>query len=148
MISTRFHCLALCAVLLACRDEPPKVATVSEALPNLPLPPSPEIVSRAGGPDALQITVRTPAPAKQVADYYRDLFHKGDWRLVNDTRDADGATVLLAHQHGQPLWVRIRDEGEGKGTVVELSGAVVAMDTTTQVGGSSRSSNRSVAGEK
>ena len=147
MIPTRFRCLALCAVLLACRDEPPRMATVSEAFPNLPLPPSPTIVSRAGGPDAMQISLRTPAPAKQVTDYYRGLFHRGDWRLVNEAKDADGAVVFLAQQHGRPLWVRIHDEAD-KGTLVELSGAVVAADTTTQAGGSARSSNRSVSGEK
>ena len=147
MIPTRFRYLALCAVLLACRDEPPKMATLNEAFSNLPLPPSPSMVSRAGGPDAMQISVRSPATAKQVTDYYRGLFHRGDWRLVNEAKDADGAVVFLAQQHGRPLWVRIHDEAD-KGTLVELSGAVVAADTTTQAGGSTRSSNRSVADEK
>lgn len=147
MIPSRCRYLALCAVLLACRDEPPKMATVGEAFPNLPLPPSPSVVSRAGGPEALQITVRSPAPAEQVNDYYRGLFHQGEWRLVNEAKDADGAVVFLAQQHGRPLWVRVHDEAD-KGTLVQLSGAVVAGDTTTQAGGSARSSNRSVGGEK
>jgi hypothetical protein len=95
----------------------------------------------------MQISLRSPAPAKQVTDYYRGLFHRGDWRLVNEAKDADGAVVFLAQQHGRPLWVRVHGQGN-QGTLVDLSGAVVAGDTTTQAGGSIRSSNRSAADEK
>jgi hypothetical protein len=127
MIPTRFRGLLLVAALAACGREktPPRTPSVSEALPNLPFPPDPTLVSRAGGPDALQITVRSPLQPDKVADYYRGLFKTGGWRLLNDARDGDGATVLLAQQHDRPLWVRIRDGGDGQGTLVELSGAVV-----------------------
>ena len=84
------------------------MAKVNEALPNLPLPPQPSFVSRSGGPDALQITVRSPASPEAVAAYYRAVFKTGQWKLVNDAKDADGATVLLAQRNGPPLWVRIQ----------------------------------------
>jgi hypothetical protein len=125
MIPSTIRHVMLCLALAACADTPPKTAEVSEALPNLPLPPQPTFVSRAGGPDALQLTVRSPASADSVATYYRQVLKQGKWRLVNDAKDADGATVLLAQQNGPPLWVRIRKAEDGPGSVIELSGAVV-----------------------
>lgn len=118
--------LVLCAALAACGDKPPKMAQLNQALPNIPLPPSASFVGRAGGPDALQVTVRSPADADAVANYYRGVFKTGHWKLVNDAKDAEGATVLLAQQDGPPLWVRIRPADDGVGTVVDLSGAVLS----------------------
>ena len=126
MIPSRIGYLILCAALAACGGEKaPQMAKLGDALPNLPFPPDPVVVGRAGGPDVLQITVRSPVEPAEVAEYYRGVFKTGGWRLVNDARDADGATVLLAEQQGTPLWVRIRDAGREQGTLVELSGAVV-----------------------
>ena len=65
-----------------------------------------------------------------VADYYRRVFKTGTWKLVNDAKDAEGAIVLLAHQKGPPMWVRVRKAAGGKGSVVELSGAVVTTKDT------------------
>ena len=127
MIPTKFRWLVLAAALAACGDKPPKSATMSQALPHLPLPPQAMFVGRSGGPDAVQITLRTPNKPDAVADYYRGVFKTGNWKLVNDAKDADGATVLFAQQNGPPLWVRIRAEEGGPGTVLELSGAVVSQ---------------------
>jgi hypothetical protein len=124
MIPSKIRYVVLCLALVAC-DRTPRTAKLSEALPNLPLPPQPSFVSRAGGPDALQVTVRSPASADSVATYYRQLFKRSNWRLVNDVKDAEGATVLFAQQNGPPLWVRIRNAEDGPGSLVELSGAVV-----------------------
>ena len=126
MIPTKIRWLVLCAALAACGDKPPKMAQLNQALPNIPLPPSASFVGRTGGPDALQITVRSPAAADTVASYYRGVFKTGNWKLVNDAKDAEGATVLFAQQNGPPLWVRIRPAEDGAGTVVELSGAVLS----------------------
>ena len=125
MIPTKIRWLVLCAALAACGDKTPKMAKFNEALPNLPLPPEPSFVSRSGGPDALQVTVRSPASPAAVADYYRAVFKTGKWNLVNEAKDADGATVLLAQRNGPPLWVRIQPR-DGGGSTVELSGAVLS----------------------
>jgi hypothetical protein len=125
MIPSKIRWLVLCAVLAACADKTPKVAKLDEALPNIPLPPQPSFVGRSGGPDALQVMVRSPATPDSVADYYRGVFKTGSWKLVNEAKDAEGATVLLAHQNGPPLWVRIQP-ADGGGSMVELSGAVVS----------------------
>src|SRR5215217_5922984 len=107
MIPTKFRWLVLAAALAGCGDKPARTATFSETLPNLPLPPEARFVGRSGGPDALQVTLRTPAQADAVAGYYRAVFKTGNWKLVNDAKDAEGATVLFAQQNGPPLWVRI-----------------------------------------
>jgi hypothetical protein len=125
MIPSKIRWLVLCAALAACGDKTPKVAKFDEALPNVPLPPQPSFVGRSGGPDALQLQVRSPANPDAVADYYRGVFKTGKWKLVNEAKDAEGATVLLAQQNGPPLWVRIHP-ADGGGSMVELSGAVVS----------------------
>jgi hypothetical protein len=133
MIPSKIRYVVLCLALAACTaDKRPKTAAIGDALPNLPLPPDPTFVERAGGPDALQFTVRSSVGADEVAAYYRRILKQGPWRLVNDAKDSEGATVLLAQQDGPPLWVRIRSEGQGGGTLVELSGAVIPKaDTAT-----------------
>jgi hypothetical protein len=119
-------------VLLACGSEPraaPKPPEFTRAFSNLPLPPNPEFVSRAGSADALQITLRTSLDMAKVTDYYRNTLTRGTWRLVSDIKTADGATVLYAEHDGPPLWVRIWKSTDQPGTMVQLTGAVLAGDS-------------------
>ena len=102
------------------------MAKVSEVFPNLPLPPQASVVSRRGGPEALQLTFMSAAKAKDVETYYRAVLSKNGWRLVNDMRDRDGSVVLFAEQNGPPLWVRIRSTDDSVATMVEIAGAVFA----------------------
>ncbi|HUR93680.1 MAG TPA: hypothetical protein VMY76_03795 [Gemmatimonadales bacterium] len=125
MTPSRIGLVLLSLALGACGDKAPPTAKFSDALPNLPLPPDARLVNRAGGPDALQVTVSSPANADMVEAYYRRIFKEGGWRLVNDAKDAEGATVLFAQRQGPPLWVRISKADGGSGTLVELSGAVM-----------------------
>jgi hypothetical protein len=119
-------------VLLACgsesRDTQPPPPDFGKAFSNLPLPRDPELVSRAGSRDALQLTVHSPAGVDEVTEYYRTVLSNSPWRLVSDTKNPDGSTVLYAEHKGPPLWVRIWKLGD-RGTMVELTGAVVAKDT-------------------
>jgi hypothetical protein len=115
--------------LVACKDREPQTPQVSQVFPRLPLPPNASVVSKSGGSDALQITLMSPAKAKDVETYYRALLSKDGWRLVNDMRDRDGSVVLLAEQDGPPLWVRIKSTDDSAATMVELAGAILA-DTT------------------
>jgi hypothetical protein len=118
-------------VLLACGSEPraTKEPPIQQVFPNLPLPPEPELVSRSGSEDALQLTVRTPSDIAKVAEYYRGVLSRGKWRLVSDVKSADGSTVLYAEQDGPPIWVRIWKPGDRPGTMVQLSGALVGKDS-------------------
>lgn len=131
MPSVQYWLLAAGVVLTGCNSEPraPKPPEFSQAFSSLPLPPNPEFVSRAGGADALQITVRSPAEVTQVADFYRRILTQGNWRLVSDVKSADGSTALYAEQDGPPLWVRIWKTSDRPGTMVQLTGAVLPQDS-------------------
>src|SRR5512138_1762728 len=132
MTPTKLRGLVLVLALAACGESGPKSPKMSEALPNLPLPPEASFVGRSGGPDALQVTVRSPAHADVVAAYYRQALNRDGWKLVNDAKDAEGATVLLAQQQGPPLWVRIRTADDGRGTLVDLWGAISPSGRNTR----------------
>jgi hypothetical protein len=124
----RYCICGIALAILACRSEPrhsqPNPPNAAKAFSNLPLPPDPELVSRAGGEDALQLTVFSPANFDQVTEFYRNVLSGEQWRLVSDKKNADGSIVLYAEHNGPPLWVRIWKLGD-RGTMVELTGAVV-----------------------
>jgi hypothetical protein len=131
MIRSQIRLLLLSAGLVACSDKAPKVASLHDAMPFLPLPPQATFVQKSGGPDALQITLRSPAKADAIVAYYRGLLQKNGWRLVSDQTDKDGVTVLFAERKGPPLWIRVQQAQDGAGSLVQLSGAVVSPRDTT-----------------
>jgi hypothetical protein len=124
MIPTRIWAAAAVVALLGCGDKPAKPADISDALPNLPLPPSPTIVSKTGGANTLMITVRSPAKPGEVEAYYRSVLSGPGWKLLKHSTDRSGAVIMLAEQKGPPLWVRIRSMPDSGGTLVDLAGAV------------------------
>jgi hypothetical protein len=123
MIPTKIRVGLVLLALAGCRDKPPEMAKISDVLPNLPLPPQASVVARNGSADAVKLTLRSTAKPDQIEAYYRDVLSKNGWRLVNDSRDREGAVVLLAEQDGPPLWVRIQRTQDGGATMVELAGA-------------------------
>jgi hypothetical protein len=131
MPSPKYLLIILGAAVLGCGSEPPpKPPDALVVFPNLPLPPNAQFVSRAGGADALQITLFSPAAASGVTEYYRQTLSKGKWRLLSDVKKPDGSIVLYAEQDGPPMWVRIWPTSDGAGTMVELAGAVIRKDST------------------
>jgi hypothetical protein len=124
MIPTKIRAGLALLVLIGCRDKAPEMAKLHEVLPNLPVPPAASVVSREGSAEALKITLMSHVKPAKVEAYYRETLSKNGWRLVSDTRDAEGAVVLLAHQDGPPLWVRIKGTSDSVATMVELAGAV------------------------
>ncbi|MGH7701698.1 MAG: hypothetical protein ACREMO_01270 [Gemmatimonadales bacterium] len=117
--------LALAALASCSPDSSGKLPKVSEALPELPLPPNPKLVSKSGGEDVLQITVSTPIAPEQAAAYYRRILGQGIWRLVADSKTPDHGFSLYAERAGPPLWVTIRPAADGPGSLVDLTGALV-----------------------
>ena len=112
-------------LLFGCGDKAPEPPQLSEAMPDLPLPPAASVLSRAGSEDALQITFFSVLPPDSIAAYYRRILTSGVWSLVGDTRTADGSIALYAEREGPPLWVTIRKDSASTGTVLTLGGAVV-----------------------
>jgi hypothetical protein len=125
MIPIKIRVGLIVLALVSCKDTEPEMAKVSDVMPNLPLPPRASVLSRESGADAMKLTLVSDAKPAEVEAYYRKVLgtQKG-WRLVSDTRDGEGAVVLLAEQDGPPLWVRIQSTSDGLATVVELAGAV------------------------
>jgi hypothetical protein len=123
--------LVLCLFQLACGSEPrgPKTPSLEAAFSHLPMPPNPELVSQSGSADALQLTLYSSANLEAVTEYYRKMLGSGNWRLVSDNKIADGSVVLYAEQDGPPMWVRIWKPSDRAGTLVQLTGAVVAKDS-------------------
>jgi hypothetical protein len=115
--------LALGLLLLGCTEPKPR-PRLADVMPTIPLPPGAEVLASEGGEDALKIRLRSPAPPEPLATYYRDLLSQKPWRLVSDTRMADGGIALYAEQdNGPPLWVTIKKAEGAQGTLVDLAGA-------------------------
>ena len=145
------------ALLLGCTPDRPKLPTLPAAFAALPLPPSPEYLGQSGSEDALMFTFRTVLPSDSVAVYYERLFAAdSNYRMVNRNTGAEGEHAFYVEYGGRPLWVRVRPEAGNEGSIVELTGAVVAtpapsarstadsasLDSAVQRSGSSMSSNR------
>jgi hypothetical protein len=96
----------------------------------LALPPDAKLVSRAGGADALQLTLESPADMDLILNYYRSVLSTGNWRLVSDIKNSDGSVALYAEQDGPPMWVRVWKPKGQLATMVQLTGAVAAKDST------------------
>jgi hypothetical protein len=127
----RYLHLALVVVALgACRpDASRQMASTAAALPFLPVPPQAEVMSRAGTPEALQITFRSKSTPGEVLNYYRVILPSSGWSLESDAEDAVGAAALYALKDGHPMWIRISQSPGMPGTIVEVSGAVVVSDS-------------------
>jgi hypothetical protein len=136
MNSSKSWLAALALALAACGEKPPSPPKMADVFGRLPIPPQASFVSRSGGADALQITLRTPLRPDQIATYYRSVFKNDGWKLINDAKDRGGAVVLFAQRENRPLWVRVRlDAGTG-GALVDLAGAVVDSAKVARASGS------------
>jgi hypothetical protein len=136
MTPSKIWLLGLSVALLACGDKPaaPKTPSVGQVFPQLPIPPNAEFVSKAGGTDALQITLRTPVGPEAVAVFYRTVFKSNQWKLLNENKDGNGAVILFAQRKQTPLWVRVRADSSSGGSLVDLAGAILPPDTTKREG--------------
>ena len=114
---------ALVLLLAACSEPRPPAAQFSDVMPNIPVPPESEVISREGGPDAIKLRFRSSQTPEQLAEYYRNELSRGAWRLVSDAVTQDGAIALYAETNGPPLWITIRKADGAPGTFVDIAGA-------------------------
>jgi hypothetical protein len=120
----RLQLLAVVLVLaMACKGDRPKMPPLSETMPELPVPPAAEVISNAGGEDALQIRFKSAGEPEEIATYYRSYFSKNNWRLVSDIKTREGVIVMYAEGTKRPLWVTITKAGGQDGSLVDIAGA-------------------------
>ena len=119
-------------LLLGCTRDRPKLPSLPAAFATLPLPPTPEYLGQSGSEDALMFTFRSSMAADTVAEFYRRLF-VGDtiYHMISNTKGAAGEHAYYVEYTKRPLWVRIRPEAGNEGSIIELTGAVVAGADTT-----------------
>ena len=123
---------ALVLVLPGCRPDRPKLPDLPAAFGTLPLPPDAEFLSRSGSSDALMLTFRSPVPADSVTGYYRRMFHADtSYKVLGDSKGEAGEQAFYVEVATRPLWIRIRPDAGAAGSVVELTGAVVAQSSGT-----------------
>jgi hypothetical protein len=127
------------ALLIGCTPDRPKLPSLPAAFSTLPLPPDPEYLGQSGSEDALMFTFRTPRNADSVAAVYEQIFEADSvYKVLSRNLGADGEHAYYLEYNRRPLWIRIRPEAGNEGTIVELTGAVIAVaDTTRRAAGDS-----------
>jgi hypothetical protein len=119
--------LALTAVLslAACeKAKPQETPSALDVFPEIIMPPNASYVSKSGTKEALALLLRTTLKGDTAANFYRMALRPPAWRLVSDSKDNQGATLLYAEHSGRPLWVRVWPDTEFNATFIELTGAV------------------------
>ena len=120
------HLLLIALLTAACgRDKPEPPPQLGEAIPNFPLPPDGKVVAHSGGSNALQFQFVSPQSTEAMAQYYRGLFGKPPWKLINDVKMADGSVSFYTVAEAHPLWVTIRPGPGGTGSQIDVIGAKV-----------------------
>ena len=137
--------LLLALASLACGQPERKTAKLSDALPDLPLPPEASVIGRSASADALKLTFSSSLTPDQMAEFYRGTLSSGVWRLVSDTKTADGAIALYAEREGPPMWVTIRKAPGAAGSTVELAGAVTKESKKLQASTGAKQDTAKVA---
>ena len=120
------------ALLFGCTPDRPKLPSLPAAFATLPLPPMPEYLGQSGSEDALMFTFRSAWPADSVAALYERLFEADTmYRMVSRNTGSEGEHAYYVEFKRRPLWVRVRPEAGHAGSIVELTGAVIADADTT-----------------
>ncbi len=135
--------IALAALAVtACGDreqqpDTPKMVSITDAFPNIPLAPEGEISGVEGEGDARQLLISSSLAADSIASYYRELLSDAPYELISESTN-DGRTSFYAEQEGgQPLWVTV--EGlEAGGTLIRLTGAAIRQRAAVPDSGSAQ----------
>ena len=138
--------LALCGA--ACerpeqRREAESRALAARVLQGVMVYPRSTLVSIAGGGEAAEVVLTTPAPVQEVATWYRQLLLLNGWELRSDALSKEGTISIYADSANRPLWITLTANAGGPGTTYTLIGAESVADSAqAQRSGSSMSSNR------
>ena len=78
------------------------------------------------------LTFTSPFSPDSVVAFYRRMFAADTvYHLLGDNKGGVGEEAFYVETAKRPMWVRIRPNAGGVGSVVELTGAVVDQTDTT-----------------
>lgn len=146
----RLSALLLVAAACTARDRAPDRQQEREftasVLQGVLAYPQSSVVNLTSGTDAAQATFSTPAPVPVVATWYRQMLRLNGWDLQSDAVMNDGSVAIMAQQGARPLWITLKANRGGPGTIYTLIGAELPKDSVhdsvaLQRSGSSTSSN-------
>ena len=82
----------------------------------------------------LMLTFTSPFAPDSVVAFYRRMFTTDSlYHLLGDNKGAAGEEAFYVETAKRPMWVRVRPNAGGAGSVVELTGAVTGpSDTSTK----------------
>ncbi len=123
-----------CLILAACDrpKEPDARQVASRPRPGALSYPGSTIVKLNAGTDAAEVTLTSPHPVEQVADWLRRALTLNGWQLRNEGKGKGGAISIYAEKpDGRPLWVTLKPNVGGPGTTYTLIGAIIEPDSTT-----------------
>lgn len=127
--------IAILTFAAACHPSRPKLPELPAAFANLPTPPNAQFIGRSGGADVLMLTFSSPLEPDSVVNYYRQMFTRDTiYHLLGDNKGATGEEAFYVESSKRPMWVRVRPNAGGVGSVVELTGAVVGPADTASGG--------------
>ncbi len=118
--------LAAALLVTACGDKPaPEVEeappSIAEVFPNLPLPPSGQLLSQEGAGQAMQMIFSSTQQGDSIADYYREVLSAPPYELMNESTN-NGVISFFVEQNGPSMWVVVQGLEAG-GSLVTLAGA-------------------------
>ena len=125
--------LLVLLLVVACDrpKEPDARQLASRALQGVLSYPGSTIVKVNAGTDAAEVTLTTPDPVAQVANWLRHALTLNGWQLRNEGKGAGGAVSIYAEKpDGRPLWVTLKPNVGGPGTTYTLIGAIIESDST------------------
>jgi hypothetical protein len=122
------------AFVVGCAPDRPKLPSLPAAFATLPLPPDPEFLAQSGSEDALMYTFRSIHAADSVDAYYTRMFSADTlYKVLSTNTGTPGEHAYYIEYHRRPMWIRIRPEAGSEGSIIELTGAVVSGNDTTNV---------------
>jgi len=124
--------LSLLALIASCdRPQPPDARELAaRALRGTLSYPHSTLVSISTGTDAAEATLVTDDAPERVARWFRDMLPMNGWQLRNEGKGAAGAVTIYAEKAGRPLWLTLKPNAGGAGTIYTMNGVFAEPDST------------------
>ena len=124
--------LALTLVAAGCdreRDVQQDRDLAARALRGVLAYPHSTLVSLSAGNDAAELAFSSPAAVADVAQWYRLALAANGWELKTDQVGQDGSVSMYAEKAKRPLWLTMRPNTGGPGSIYTMIGAIVEGDS-------------------